>query len=98
MVREIGGPGIDPTRSDTLRDALKPVPQLREKTTPASESETTEGVTLSGDLNELINRVKQADNIRKDRVHEVMQKLQNGRLVTPESIREAARQLLEGGV
>ena len=96
MVREIGGPGIDPAKSDALRDALKSAEVG--KTTQSSQAETTDGVEVSGELSELISRVKQADSVRKDRVHEVMQKLQNGTLVTPESIREAAKQMLDGGI
>jgi len=96
MVREIGGPGIDPARPDALRDALKP--SEAQGTTQRGQVDTTDAVVVSGELGDLINRVKQADNIRKDRVHEVAQKLQNGTLVTPESTEESAKRIVEGGV
>lgn len=48
----------------------------------------------SGDLQRLVGRIRAADDVRKSRVHEVKDLVNNDELVTEESIRNAAEKLL----
>jgi hypothetical protein len=48
----------------------------------------------TGDLKDLIGRIKGADSVRKNRVHEVKKLMRNGELLSPEAIRNAAERLL----
>ena len=55
------------------------------------------GVRLSGEMAELLERIRNAETHRKERVHEVLEKLQRGDLVTSETVREAAERIMRGG-
>jgi hypothetical protein len=52
---------------------------------------------VSSELRELIDRVKQAENYRKERVHQVWEKLRRGELLAAEALREAAEKILDEG-
>ena len=52
---------------------------------------------VSSKLQKFIDSVREAEPIRKNRVHEVLKKLERGELLAPESIREAAEKLLREG-
>jgi hypothetical protein len=96
MVREISGPGYDSLgrvnrndRSRTRRGQDK-AGKTADKTSGASE--------LPTELHSLIERVKQDDTVRLERVHAVLEKLDKGELVTSETVRRAAERILRGGV
>lgn len=70
---------------------------------PGEASEVSEGeesgqdkasVRRSGDLQKLVGKIRAADDIRKNRVHEVREMVQNDELLTQESIENAAERLL----
>ena len=97
MVREISGPGFDSLgrarktdRSNSRRAQGNTGEQTEEKTAASSE--------LPTELQSLIERVKQDDTVRLERVHAVLEKLQEGKLVTSDTVREAAERILQGGV
>jgi hypothetical protein len=54
-------------------------------------------VVVSSELRGLIDRIKHAETFRKERVHQVLEKLQRGELVTSETVREAAERILREG-
>ncbi len=96
MVEEIAGAGegeLDRlSRTGKTQDqsaARKPAP-ARDQQEPA--------VQLSGDLRELIDRIRHARTFRKEKVHRVLEKLQEGELVTSETVREAAEKILREGI
>ncbi len=53
---------------------------------------------VSFELVELLERVRTADVVRKDRVHRVIERLKKDELVTSESVREAAERMIEKGI
>ena len=57
-------------------------------------SEEAERTYSSGDMSELVNRIKQTDDVRKNWVHEVKGLLSDGELLEPEAIHNAAERLL----
>ncbi len=72
-----------------------------EKTEPSgsgrvSRSEEAERTYSSGDLSELVSRIKQTDDVRKNWVHEVKGLLRDGELLKPEAIHNAAERMLLG--
>ncbi len=95
MVQEIRGSGHDQSPGVTRSSGAKVSKPA--KPTDSAAGSSASAVEVSGELNDLISRVKQADVFRKDRVHQVLEKLQRGELVTSETVREAAERLLQGG-
>ena len=96
MVEEIGGTGYHPP--DRLSPSGKPRTSGPEGVADARKgAESPEEVVVSSELRELIDRVRQADIHRKERVHQVLEKLQRGELVTSEAVREAAERILRQG-
>ncbi len=97
MVDEIGGPGHD--RFDRLSRADRArAEELKKAAADSARNEEAPEVVVSSELRELIERVKQAKTYRKDRVHQVLEKLERGELVTSETVREAAETILRGGI
>ena len=95
MVQEIRGPGHDQSPGVTRSNG--PKGRKPAKPTDSVAGSGSPAVEVSGELNDLISRVKQAEVFRKDRVHQVLEKLQRGELVTSETVRDAAERLLQGG-
>jgi hypothetical protein len=96
MVEEISGPGQE--RLDRLSPGDRAKTRQAKKTGDAPPSTQAPEVVVFSELRELIARVKQAETFRKDRVHEVLEKLQRGELVTSEAVREAAEKILREGI
>ncbi|MCK4373920.1 MAG: hypothetical protein KAX19_01285 [Candidatus Brocadiae bacterium] len=96
MVEEIGVPGHD--RSGPLSRSDRARIHDSKNAAEASRSGRTPEVVVSSELRELIERVKEAEGFRKDRVHEVLEKLRRGELVTSETVREAAERILRDGI
>ncbi len=63
----------------------------------ASTFESASEVSFTNELQSLITRVRSADTFRKERVHQVLEKMQRGELITSETVREAAERILRGG-
>jgi uncharacterized protein YheU (UPF0270 family) len=95
MVEHINGPGQD--RLDRLSPGERARILETRKATEALSSESGPGVVVSSELRGLIDRIKHAETFRKERVHQVMEKLQRGELVTSETVREAAEKILREG-
>jgi len=93
MVKEVSGAGPEHLSFEktprTDKSKRSPLPPKGKRSV-----ETTAG----GELRSLIERVKAAETYRKERVHQVLEKLQRGELITSEAVREAARRILEEGV
>ncbi len=95
MIDEIVGPAHgEPGR---VNRSAKAKARSADSSAAATDSSHAPEVEVSGDLRQLIERVKQAETFRKDRVHEVLEKLQRGELVTSETVREAAERILHEG-
>ena len=96
MIEEITGAG--PERTDPLPPSRRARERRTEGSTGSAQGEQAPEVVVSSELRELISRVKQADVLRKDRVHQVLEKLERGELVTSETVREAAEKILREGL
>ncbi len=55
-------------------------------------------VAVAGELQALLDRIRNSETTRMSRVHEVLEKLQRGELVTSEAVREAAERILREGL
>lgn len=96
MIEEVNGAAHGPL--DRLsRSGKGKAPESEEIGATAEEDEGAE-VVVSSELRVLIERIKQAGTFRKDRVHQVLEKLRRGELVTSETVREAAERLLQEGL
>jgi len=93
MVKEVSGAGPEHLsfQKTPRTDKSKRPPA------PAGGKNPVESA-VGGELRGLIERVKAAETYRKERVHQVLEKLQRGELITSEAVREAARRILEEGV
>jgi hypothetical protein len=96
MIEEITGPGHGELDRLARSGKAKAHP-TEEKDAPAAAEEESE-VEVSSELRALIDRIKHAETFRKERVHEVLEKLQRGELVTSETVREAAERILREGL
>ncbi len=71
------------------------------RTREGAATDTDQGgeaeLTVSAELNALLDRIKGAETMRKGLVHAVMEKLDRGELVTSETVREAAEKILREG-
>jgi hypothetical protein len=96
MVEEIAGPGHESldqvSRSDRARI------DKAEKADDAARDNQEPEVEVTSELRELIERVKQADTYRKERIHQVLEKLQRGELITSETVRETAERIIREGI
>ena len=54
-------------------------------------------LAVSADLRALLDRIKSAETMRKGVVHAVLEKFERGDLVTSETVRDAAEQILREG-
>jgi hypothetical protein len=95
MIEEILGPGHG--RADRLSGSGKARTPESERAPGRPGSARLPDVIVSSELRELIERVKSAETFRKERVHQVLEKLQRGELVTSETVIEAAERILGGG-
>lgn len=95
MIDEINGPG----HGHLDRLARNGKTNARETgRAPGGEADSDAAeLEVSGELRSLIERIKAAETYRKDRVHQVLEKLQRGELVTSEAVREAAERILQEG-
>ncbi|MHC4480230.1 MAG: flagellar biosynthesis anti-sigma factor FlgM [Planctomycetota bacterium] len=96
MVEEIGATGHD--RPERLPRGEKAKNSRSESATKGRAGDEAPEVVVSSELKELVDRVRQADVYRKERVHQVLEKLQRGELVTSEAVREAAEKILREGI
>ena len=96
MIEEIGGPAHGDL--DRLARSGKAKTRSTERSDAASDGADGPEYLLPTELQELIERVKSAETFRKDRVHQVLEKLQRDELVTSETVREAAEKLLREGL
>lgn len=96
MVEEISGTGSD--RPDRLSRSDRAKTGESGSAADAPQGSKVPEVVVSSELRVLIDRVKQAETYRKERVHEVLEKLQRGELVTSETVREAAERILREGI
>lgn len=76
--------------TDSKRAGSKKGESVKESKPVARETDDM----VSGDLQELVGQIRKADDVRKNRVHEVKEMMRNGELLTPEAIRNAAERLL----
>ena len=97
MVEKVDGPGYD--RLGRLSRSGKPETGRADGVKRgAARAEAADETALSGEVWELVNRIKSAETYRKDRVHEVLEKLQRGELINCETVREAAEKILREGI
>ncbi|MFO8008496.1 MAG: hypothetical protein R6V05_12255 [Candidatus Brocadiia bacterium] len=95
MIEEIIGPGHGGL--DRLSRSEEAGARRADGEKATSDGEQEPSVEVSSELKALIERVKQAGTYRKERVHQVLEKLQRGELVTSETVREAAERILREG-
>ena len=96
MVEEIGGPAHGDLDRLARSGRAKTHPTDGSAAAPVGANEPES--VLPTELRELIERVKSAETFRKDRVHQVLEKLERDELVTSETVREAAEKLLREGL
>lgn len=96
MVDEISGLG-----AGWLDRILRSGKARSEKTDGPADGEHVQGdqaeLAVSAELRVLLDRIKSAETMRKDVVHAVLEKYQRGELVTSETVRDAAEQILREG-
>ena len=96
MIEEIRGAGFDGL--DRLVRTGKSQKGEADSPAQAPSEDQDPAEALPSELRELIDRIKHADGFRKERVHQVLEKLQSGELVTSETVREAAERILREGI
>lgn len=94
MVEHIGGTGNTPLRPTNRTASAE---NDGEETSTRKTNSNEQSVRVSGDLEKLVRRVKDADTVRKEKVHRVKELLSAGRLVTPETVRKSAEQIMKEG-
>ena len=96
MLEEVTGSGRGGLRP------LSPGEKARARAAERTADRPADGGGVQGEvadeLRALVERVKQADTFRKERVHAVLEKLQKGELVTPDAVRQAAQRILLEGL
>ena len=95
MADEISPVGRD--RLSRLSGSRKAKVPTSEGSAAAPRNDGASEPVVSSELRELIDRVKQAENYRKERVHQVWEKLQRGELLAAEALQEAAEKMLDEG-
>jgi len=99
MVDEIGAAAQGQLRPVSQGEKPETKELERRPESQAGEQAKTPGeASVSSGLQDIVERVKQSDDFRKDVVHKVLQELTDGELVTPRTIREAAERILREGV
>ena len=96
MIDEIAGAG--PGRLDRSSPGAAARTRKAERGKGGAGSDEPLDVAVPGGLRALMERVKQADVHRKERVHAVLEKLQRGELVTSETVRLTAEGILRTGI
>jgi len=96
MIEEIGATGQD--RLNGVSSGKKPRAERSERagSKDRSAGEAPE-VSVSSRLADYVECIKRADNVRKERVHQVLEKMQRGELITPETVQRAAQKILQEG-
>ena len=96
MVDEISGLG-----AGWLDRVLRSGKARTQKADGPAERDQADGdqtdLAVSADLRTLLDRIKSAETSRKGTVHAVLEKFERGELVTSETVREAAEQILREG-
>jgi len=99
MVEEITGSSRNRlgrlTRADKAKVRKAPDKAGAAGSEPSPAGDAVE--ELPGELQALIDRVKQGDAVRLERVHEVLEKLQRGELISSDAVRAAAERILSEG-
>ena len=95
MIEEIDAAGND--RLDRLSPGERTRTDESGRAAQTPQGGKAQEVVVSSGLTELIDRVKQAESFRKERVSQVLEKLQLGELVTSETVRGAAERILNEG-
>ncbi len=99
MVREITGAGY--RRPGRLQRSDKGRVRKGDKAQDGSSTERETGPDVldevPGELQALIERVREGEAVRLERVHDVLDKMKRGELITSEAVREAAERILDGG-
>jgi hypothetical protein len=96
MIEEVGGLG--PEWLERLLKGTGTRPQDTEKRSRASSDDMEPDVPVTVELRQMMERVKGAEGYRKERVHQILERLQRGELVTSETVREAAETILREGI
>lgn len=92
MSNSVDGPGnVGPRR---ISDSRKTHSTGPENVSGVERKQRTGEARDSGDLDALVSRIKDAQEVRKNKVHEVKELVRNGELLTPEAIKYAAEKLL----
>lgn len=93
--------GVGKTTSDRPADVIDSAKSGARGTGQrvSGEARTREDVAaeVSSQVEGLMERIRSADAVRKERVHQVAQKLQHGELLSADAIRAAAERIAEGG-
>ena len=96
MVDEISGMG-----AGWLDRILRSNKARSERTDGPADGERLQGddaeLAVSAELRALLDRIKNAETMRKGVVHAVLERFERGELVTSETVREAAEQILREG-
>jgi len=96
MLDEISGLGAG--WLDRLLRSSKARPGRTEQGAGTDSDQVDEAeLSISAELNALLDRIRGAETMRKGLVHAVMEKLERGELVTSETVREAAEKILREG-
>jgi hypothetical protein len=92
MTNAVDGPGnVGPRR---ISDSRKTNSTDSEKVDGVDRKQRSGETRDSGDLDALVSRIKDAEGVRKNKVHEVQELMRNNELLTPEAIRYAAENLV----
>lgn len=97
MVEEITGPGYEPL-GRARRARTRKTDTTDHAQGDGQPKEIDESDELPGELQTLIDRIRKGEAYRLERVHEVLEKLQRGELVTSETVRRAAERILREGL
>jgi len=95
MVERIGAAGSTP--AENVSPSGKPSAKDLKNAKVDHEERETSGVTVSISLQSVMQRVREAEAYRKERVHQVLEKIQDGTLLSSEALREAADRILREG-
>lgn len=96
MIEEITGPGHREVGRPGRPEKAKDRPEVEGEA--GSRATGPPSIEVSGDLQQLIERVKGAQTYRKEVVHRVLEKLRDGELITSETVRETAEAILREGM
>ena len=93
--------GIGKSAADPVRSAFPELNEVGEKSEAAEKSrqreESTPQSEVESKLDEMVERVKATDPVRRDRVHQVTEKIKNGELLSRHAIETTAQKIAEEG-